>query len=251
MPGPLVDDLDGLVRDKGFATRSQAVADMVRAGLAEHRTQQGTHAIAGTITLVYDHHKRNIQALLTEIQHDHAEVIISTLHVHLDHDMCMEILAVRGRADHVRETAHRLITAKGVQHGQLTVTVTGHGTSSGSHHGPEHGQGHRRNGKGSGPASRAGRVRHPGAGKAEPASGAVESSRVLSQKGRTSSSSPIGNQRPGPDGRPAHQGCATGFPRNSSRKAPAGKKSAHNASRRATVGQGQRKESRRSRHAHG
>jgi CopG family nickel-responsive transcriptional regulator len=124
MPGDLVDDLDELVRDKGFATRSQGVADLVRAGLAEHRAQQGNRKIAGTITLVYDHHKRNIQALLTEIQHDHAEVIISTLHIHLDQGNCMEILAVRGRADRVRDTANRLITAKGVKHGTLTVTVT-------------------------------------------------------------------------------------------------------------------------------
>ena len=125
MPSDLVHQLDGMVVEKGYANRSQAVADMVRAHLVEHRGQMGEHEIAGTVTLVYDHHKRNIQALLTDIQHDHQDVILSTLHVHLDHNNCMEVLAVRGPASAVKHVADRLIAAKGVKHGRLTVTTTG------------------------------------------------------------------------------------------------------------------------------
>ena len=114
-----------MVKAKGYANRSQAVSDMVRAALVEHAGQRGRHEIAGTITLVYDHHKRDVQATLTDIQHDHEGLIISTLHVHLDHHNCMEVLAVRGKADAVRHIADRLIAVKGVIHGKLTVTTTG------------------------------------------------------------------------------------------------------------------------------
>ena len=125
MPGRLVEQLDTLVKAKGYANRSQAVADMVRDRLVEYHSHLGTQEIAGTITLVYDHHKHHIQALLTDIQHDHGELIISALHVHLDHQNCLEVLAVRGRADAVMAAADQLIAAKGVKHGKLTVTTTG------------------------------------------------------------------------------------------------------------------------------
>jgi len=78
-----------------------------------------------TITLLYDHHRQHVQAALTDIQHDHHEVIIATLHVHLDHDNCMELLAVRGKAAVIKRIADELIAAKGVKHGKLTVTSTG------------------------------------------------------------------------------------------------------------------------------
>ena len=125
MPAGLVRQLDQMVKAKGFVNRSQAVADMVSAHLVEHQGEEGDREIAGTITLVYDHHQRNVQALLTDIQHDHQEVILSTLHVHLDHHNCMEVLAVRGKAATVRRVADHLIAARGVKHGKLTVTTTG------------------------------------------------------------------------------------------------------------------------------
>jgi len=125
MPAGLVRKLDLMVKSKGYVNRSQAVADMVSDHLVEYLGEAGNHEIAGTITLVYDHHKRNVQALLTGIQHDHQAVILSTLHVHLDHHNCMEVLAVRGKSGVVRQVADQLIAARGVKHGKLTVTTTG------------------------------------------------------------------------------------------------------------------------------
>ena len=125
MPADLARQLDAMVRAKGYANRSQAVAELVRNRLVECHAAAGDHAIAGTITLVYDHHQRNIQGLLTDIQHDHAAVLIASMHVHLDHHNCMEVLAVRGPASAVKQVADRLIAAKGVKHGKLTVTTTG------------------------------------------------------------------------------------------------------------------------------
>ena len=125
MPRELADQLDAMCEAKGYESRSQAIADMVRDQLVEHRAHTGSREIAGNVTLVYDHHRRNIQSQLTQIQHNSGSVVIATLHVHMDHHNCMEVLAVRGRALDVRELADRLIAVKGVKHGKLTVTTTG------------------------------------------------------------------------------------------------------------------------------
>jgi CopG family nickel-responsive transcriptional regulator len=114
-----------MTREKGCDNRSLAVADLIRAGLVEHRQNLGNREIAGTITLVYDHHKQHVQATLTDIQHEHHHVIISTLHVHLDRHNCLEVLVVRGQAALVKKIADELIAAKGVKHGKLTVTSSG------------------------------------------------------------------------------------------------------------------------------
>jgi CopG family transcriptional regulator, nickel-responsive regulator len=125
MKGDLLRQLDNLVKVKGYANRSQAISDMVKGSIVEHQGQQPEREIAGSITLVYDHHKRNIQALLTKIQHDYGAQIIATLHAHLDHHNCMELLAVRGKARDVKKLADRLQAAKGIKHGKLTVTTSG------------------------------------------------------------------------------------------------------------------------------
>ena len=125
VPRDLAKQLDQMTREKGYDNRSLAVADMIRAGLVEHRQNLGNQEIAGTITPVYDHPTQHVQATLTDIQHDHHEVIISTLHVHLDHHNCLEVLAVRGKAGTIKKIADELIAAKGVKHGKLTVTSSG------------------------------------------------------------------------------------------------------------------------------
>jgi len=125
VPKELAKQLDQMTREKGYDNRSLAVADMVRAQLVEHRQNLGDQEIAGSITLVYDHHKQHVQAALTDIQHDHHDVIVSTLHVHLDHHNCLEVLVVRGQAGVIKRIADELIAAKGVKHGKLTVTTSG------------------------------------------------------------------------------------------------------------------------------
>lgn len=125
VPKELAKQLDRMAHEKGYDNRSLAVADMIRAHLVEHRQNLGEGDMAGTITLLYDHHKQHVQAALTDIQHDHHEVIVSTLHVHLDHDNCLEVLVVRGKAGLIKRIADELIAAKGVKHGKLTVTSCG------------------------------------------------------------------------------------------------------------------------------
>jgi CopG family nickel-responsive transcriptional regulator len=125
LPPTLLKQLDEMTGEKGYDNRSLAIADMIRAQLVEHRQKSDSGEIAGTITLVYDHHKMHVQETLTEIQHDHHDVILSTVHVHLDHHNCLEVLIVRGKASVIRKIADELIAAKGVKHGKLTVTTTG------------------------------------------------------------------------------------------------------------------------------
>jgi len=121
----LLRELDRMCREKGYTNRSLAIADMVRAHLVEHRQKLGNSEIAGTIMLVYDHHKRRLQESLTDLQHEYRDVIISALHCHLDHDNCLEVLAVRGKPADIKRLADELIAAKGVKHGKLTITGTG------------------------------------------------------------------------------------------------------------------------------
>ena len=125
LPPSLLEQLDKMAAEKSYDNRSLAIADMIRDQLVEHRQKFGNEDIAGTITLVYDHHKMHVQETLTDIQHDHHDVILSTVHVHLDHHNCLEVLIVRGKASIIRKIADELIAAKGVKHGKLTVTTTG------------------------------------------------------------------------------------------------------------------------------
>lgn len=125
LPSSLARELDRMTKEKGYDNRSLAVADMIRSHLIEHRQQKGDVEIAGTITLVYDHHRHHLQDLLTDLQHDHREVIIATMHVHLDHDNCLEVVAVRGSVREIKRLADEMIAAKGVKHGKLTITSTG------------------------------------------------------------------------------------------------------------------------------
>ena len=124
LPAELARELDEMVAHKGYNNRSLAIGDMVRAHLVEHRQDLGGE-VAGTITLLFDHHKPQLQQLLTDVQHDHTDLIVSNLHVHLDHDNCLEVLVVRGDAHRIRALADHLIATKGVKHGRLTVTATG------------------------------------------------------------------------------------------------------------------------------
>ena len=81
--------------------------------------------IAGTVTLVFDHHKRHVQVLLTALQHDQPGLVMAAMHMHLDHDNCLEVLVARSKATAVKKMADQLIGAKGAKHVRLTITSTG------------------------------------------------------------------------------------------------------------------------------
>ncbi|PLX80256.1 MAG: nickel-responsive transcriptional regulator NikR [Desulfuromonas sp.] len=121
----LLEQFDRLSGQKGYGNRSEAIRDLIRAALVEERERQGDVEAVGTITLVYDHHTRDLSDKLTEHQHSHHDAIVSTLHVHLDHHHCLEVVVVRGKASKVRRLADELIGTKGVKHGKLVTTLPG------------------------------------------------------------------------------------------------------------------------------
>jgi CopG family nickel-responsive transcriptional regulator len=121
----LLDKFDRLIAQRGYTNRSEAFRDMIRDELVEKAWESPESQVVGTVTLVYDHHVRLLSEKLTDIQHDFHRSILSTLHVHLDHDHCLEVLVVRGRAADVRGVADALISTKGVKHGRLTITSSG------------------------------------------------------------------------------------------------------------------------------
>jgi len=121
----LLDKFDRLILQRGYTNRSEAFRDLIRDELVEKTWESPESQVVGTVTLVYDHHVRMLNEKLTDIQHDYHRSILSTLHVHLDHDHCLEVLVVRGKSVEVRKVADVLISTKGVKHGRLTINTTG------------------------------------------------------------------------------------------------------------------------------
>ena len=121
---PLLERFDALIRDRQYTNRSEALRDLIRRELVRKEWREGGE-VAGAITLIYNHHTRDLMAKVTDTQHDFQKVIISTQHIHLDHRNCLEIIAARGKADDVQRLADALTSIKGVRHGTLSMSSTG------------------------------------------------------------------------------------------------------------------------------
>jgi CopG family nickel-responsive transcriptional regulator len=123
VPASLLTRFDELITRKGYASRSEAYRDLMRDALIEEFTSVPSQPVIGTLTLVYNHHVRQVNDRLVDMQHSHHDQIVSTIHVHLDHDNCLEVLILKGEAGEVRRVAEALIATKGVRHGKLTLTT--------------------------------------------------------------------------------------------------------------------------------
>jgi len=121
----LLERFDRLIGGRGYTNRSEAFRDLIRDELVRKHAEEPDAPVVGTVTLVYDHHQRLLGDKLTGIQHDSHHNILSTLHVHLDHDNCLEVIVVKGRSQDVQRIADSLISTKGVKHGRLTMTTSG------------------------------------------------------------------------------------------------------------------------------
>jgi len=120
----LLEKFDRLIKEKKYSNRSEAIRDLIRENLVKREWIEGKE-VAGAITLVFEHHKRELVNILTDIQHDFYTLIISSQHIHLDHDNCLEIIVVRGKPIKVRELADKLRATKGVKYGALSIATTG------------------------------------------------------------------------------------------------------------------------------
>lgn len=121
----LLGAFDTMCERRGCSNRSEALRDLIRKALIEDTWDSGQGEAAGTLTLVYDHHKNDVTRKLVTAQHDDHDCIIATLHAHLDHHNCLEVLLLKGEPARIRLLADRLIAIRGVKHGSFSFTTTG------------------------------------------------------------------------------------------------------------------------------
>ena len=124
----LLDDFDRHIARKKYTNRSEALRDLIRDNLVGQEWDENKETV-GSITFVYDHHIRDLTKKLKDIQHRFQAVILSGMHVHLDHAHCLEVLVVRGKGSDITRVSDALLSVKGVKHGKLTMTTTGKGLS--------------------------------------------------------------------------------------------------------------------------
>ena len=119
----LLERLDRLVKNNQFPNRSQAIRFLIKKNEVEDQWK-GDMEVAGALVLMYNHHKRDIQKQMTSIQHDYHCLILSSQHIHLDHDMCLETITVKGKAGKLLKLTDKLKAIKGIQHGELVMSST-------------------------------------------------------------------------------------------------------------------------------
>ena len=119
----LLAEFDRHIRRRHYTNRSEALRDLIRNNLVGDEWDDDKETV-GTITFVYDHHVRDLTSKLTDIQHDYHGQILSGMHVHLDHNHCLEVLVVKGKGTEIKKVADALVSVKGVKHGKLTMTTT-------------------------------------------------------------------------------------------------------------------------------
>lgn len=124
MEEDLLDDFDSFTRERHYQNRSEALRDLIRSRIIEKEWKADKN-VMGVISLVYDHHHRGLQEKVTELQHHFHHQIVSTTHVHMDHDNCLEVIIVHGKAGEVRRLADSLIALRGVRNGNLAMSSTG------------------------------------------------------------------------------------------------------------------------------
>ena len=122
----LLGKFDKLIESKSYTNRSEAFRDLIRQELVK-KEWQDAHEVVGAITLIYDHHKRELVNTLLDIQHEFGSCIISSQHIHIDHNNCLEILAVKGSPEKVQRLSENLKAVKGVKHSTLSMSTTGRG----------------------------------------------------------------------------------------------------------------------------
>ena len=145
----LAHEFDQLIARRGYATRSEAVRDLLRRELEAERAQAGSGHCVANLSYVYNHHERDLGERLTDAQHAHHDLCVATMHAHLDHEACLESVILRGPLQAVRDFSQSVIAEHGVRHGSLNVVSvvadtcnTGHAHDHAHDHGDRHGPGH-------------------------------------------------------------------------------------------------------------
>ena len=120
----LLNQFDESIREQGYQNRSEAIRDLIRDHLVSRQADKNK-VVAGTLTIIYDHHRPNLTEKLVELQHRAGSSVLAATHVHLDHHNCLEVVMMKGRSGSIRAIANAILSLQGVKHGQLVVTSTG------------------------------------------------------------------------------------------------------------------------------
>ncbi|UQZ85932.1 Putative nickel-responsive regulator [Paenibacillus konkukensis] len=145
MPQSLIEQFDALLEEQGYDNRSEAIRDLVRKALLAPSNIHPEQMAAGTIVMVYDHHVSDLPIVLTELQHEYHQEINSTMHIHLNHLQCLEVIVVRGVVSRLRELQQRIQVLKGVFYAELSVTHMDAGVHANSAHSGAHDHSHSHN----------------------------------------------------------------------------------------------------------
>ena len=125
LPQPLLERLEGLMQQQGYTNRSEFVRDMIRDHLVAHEWQNAQHETLGTVTLVYNHHIRQLSEKIVELQQHYYNSILAATHVNLEHKLCAEVILIRAPAVQIQQLADHLRQQKGVLHATLSISSTG------------------------------------------------------------------------------------------------------------------------------
>ncbi|MBK8810187.1 MAG: nickel-responsive transcriptional regulator NikR [Acidobacteria bacterium] len=124
----LLENFDRMIAARRYATRSEALRDLIRDALIQQKLQNDMAIKAlGSLTLVYDHHARNLGQEMAEIQHEFHSIILSVMHLHVSHDDCLEIIALQGIVSEIVALANQLLSLKGIKNGKLFLTLPSSG----------------------------------------------------------------------------------------------------------------------------
>ena len=118
----LLKKFDKIIKKKGYANRSEAIRDIIRKNLITERTEDPNSEAIGTLTMIYDHHAGNLTNRLLDLQHHHHKEILTTTHIHVDHDNCLEVLVLKGKTGNIQRLADNIKSLKGIKHGELVIT---------------------------------------------------------------------------------------------------------------------------------
>ena len=118
----LLKKFDKIIKKEGYTNRSEAIRDLVRKNLIKEENKDPNAESIGTLTMIYDHHTGNLTNKLLDLQHDHTKEILSTTHIHIDRDNCLEVLVLKGKTGKIQKLADNIKSLKGIKHGELVIT---------------------------------------------------------------------------------------------------------------------------------
>lgn len=121
----LLERFDSLIEKTGYSSRSEAIRDLIRERLVSEEWKDEEKETVGILGLVYSHEMRELTETLTKIQHQYVNIIVSSIHIHLDHHNCLEIVVLRGKSSLIKKIADELMSTRSVKHGKLIMTTTG------------------------------------------------------------------------------------------------------------------------------